>query len=390
MKRLNLKFSLLQGSYWSASCMIFAFLVTYLSHHGYRTLHIGLIMTILSLTTFILQPVIGYVNDNYISEKKLYIIFSILAIPSLFLMQSTVSVFWAFIVTSILTSVFIRQFPALIDSWTVKIQTNNNNINYGLSRGMGSLAFAVSALVFGKIFEIYSIEYMFIASAGFLAISIIVAFTIDEVKIKKNKDKKPAFKKLFKNSRYGLLLISGFLCSFGLAIALTYFPLLLESQGGTSGDLGISLFIMAVSEVPIMLLINRFANRIKLDKLLLISFLFYVLRVSSMLLTTNVTMLIVVQIIQSLSFGLYYPTAIKYIYEIVDKQNISTAIMTFSSFTLAISSIIACSIGGYMIDSFGIRSIYILATIISILGVIIFAVGDFTLRKQDKPLTSKQ
>jgi PPP family 3-phenylpropionic acid transporter len=138
----------------------------------------------------------------------------------------------------------------------------------------------------------------------------------------------------------------------------------------------------AISEVPVMLLLNRFANRIKLDKLLLIAFIFYAFRVSSMLLASNVIMLIIVQVIQSLSFGLYYPTVIKYIYEIIDTRFISTAIMTFSSFTMAISSIIASSIGGYMIDTFGIYSIYALSTVISILAIIIFLLGQYTINKK--------
>jgi MFS family permease len=339
-------------------------------------------MTILGATNFIAQPIFGYLTDNYISEKKLFIICSILTIPTLFLLQASIATFWALIATTFLLGIFLRQFVSVIDSWTVKIRTTNSDINYGLTRGMGSLSFAISALVFGKIFEIYSLEYIFISCAGFVVVSIIVALSIDKSNIKKNTEKKAGFKIILKNPRYKLLLISGFLCTFSLSIAITYFPLLLESKGGTSGDLGISLFITALSEVPVMLLLNRFANRIKIDKLLLIALLFYIFRVGSMLLAPNLTILIAVQSIQSLSFGLYYPTAIIYIYEIIDSRFISTAIMTFSSFTMAISAIIASSIGGLMIDSFGIYSIYVLGTATAIIAFIIFIVGQYTINKQ--------
>ncbi len=386
-KRVNFLYAALQSFFWCANCTYFSFLVIYLTSKQFSEFEIGLAMTLLAAVSILSPSILGYISDYVFPVKNIIIFMMMLSIPVAFTLGMSVTLVPVALLSVTLMGITEKSLVSVIDSWGVKIRRGKPYLNYGVSRGIASLSYAVAALSLGQIFNVIGIDNLFWIHAIFAAGCIAAALFLDHVPTLTGQSQKKSYyaaiKQLASNKKYVLLVICMALAGMSFVTSFTFQPILLTQMGGTAFHMGLSLFVMAGSEVPVMFYFSRIAEKYKLVFLLNLAFLFTFFRVIANVLAPNLGWLISVQAIQAFSFGLYLPAVLMYISLITDDHLKGTAITLAVSVGEGFAGIGGNLFGGYLAEKLGVRSVFYLFSLFALAAFLIFLVGNKLIDRMD-------
>ena len=353
IRRLTLHGMLFQFVYWFGFCTYMAFMVTTLIDHGWSASAAAGAITAMSVIVMLVQPVFGYISDKYLSEKKLTIILLMLA--AIFLLLLPFSLDYGssplVIINMIGITVTAIQVAGLLDAWIVGLKQEYQSINYGLFRGTGSFAYALSAQITGLVTVSFGHNVRLWLGGGALILAVLAASSFrsarrtgqtnnDEEKPIQKLGGKEALKIIFSSKQYCLLLGVSFFLLLSNAAMTTLIQLLIRSFGGNTAQIGTATGLMAVSEVPLMFLMAYLLNKIGYKKILIFCGAVYVIR---MLLTASVVTingLIYVQLLQGFTYAVLVPVSMSYLSKIVDERVRSTAVTTYAAITTSLTGIL--------------------------------------------------
>lgn len=275
------------------------------------------------------------------------------------------------VATLFLLTITMRQMPGLIDSWILRMQKDDPDLNYGSCRGTASLMYATSALVMGGVTTACGHHTRMIIAAVFMIGAAVVAFTLRETKPEKKADASaPApvqrtstgetFRVMFQNKTYVLLLLMAFAIFLGITSTETFLPTLVKDMGGDSGFVGTMFSVISYSEVPAMFLVARLLKKVRAKYVLTFACSVYLLRMVLTFFAPTLPFLVAAQALQGLSYAVFWPTCMAYVKEITEERVRSTSVMTFSSVTLGASGILGNAVGTAILSASGnIRTVFI-------------------------------
>lgn len=379
-RRLNFWYGGVQGMFFAAICSFHTFLVLYLKSNGYSDFRIGLIMTLMSVIGVISPTLMGYIADFYIPVKVIVIVMMILSIPLAFFVQASIAIFPLALIAILLTGIAEKSMGSVIDSWGMRLRNEHPYLNYGATRGLGSLLYASMALIAGKLYDVAGLDKMFWLHAVVAALCVIAALMLDNVKTSPRKVGQSSFfatvRELLRIRKYTIFLVSMVLHGFSMVVIGTFQPILIANHGGTSVHLGISSFMLAASEVPIMFSATKLLRRFKVESLLTVSFTFAALRLLLTVLAPTLELVIAVQVLQALSFGLYLPALLFYVSLITPDHAQSTAITLATSVGFGLSGITGNFFGGILAENFGVEIVYYIFSFLAVCGLVIFRISQ--------------
>jgi PPP family 3-phenylpropionic acid transporter len=387
-KRDNVGFAGLQWLYWSGYATVVPFLVVYLKSRGYSELQTGAVMAAIMLVSIFAQPFWGSICDKKSSIRNVMVgcMFlsgvAILFIPiysKSFLIIIGIALFFSFTENSMFT---------LIDSWTVQSAVRKPWIDYGLTRGMGSLGFALTALLFGVLLDRFGYDLMFYAHMAMVLIFIGCCFFVGKTNKSRpvlhardeNKKIQAAPFSLKESKKFIWFLVSTTLVFIGFRASGTFLPILMNQMGGSNRDLGVAIFVLAVSEVPVFFLSRKLLQRYKDTALILVSMFFFVVKIFLHIVVTTIPGLIAIQAAQALSFGLFLPASVYYVTRIAPPGKSSTYMTIAVSCYCGISAITGNFGGGLIIDRFGIYAMYWICTVLTVIGMLVFLFSTYIRR----------
>jgi len=373
----NLRFSVLQGFYWSAFCVLYTFLVPLYRQYGYSEITIGTLSMLTSLASVLIQPLWGMACDRSGRLRGILILNVTAAVPLAFgLLLGRDAPVRMGVIVFLLSATYLSMGP-VIDSWTMKLVNQGHGIRYSLTRGIGSLVYAVTAAGFGRLLDAAGMGVIPFVFALQAALIVLIAIVTRSPAREAHHDIKSspfaAISALMGNRKFVMFLISLILLYAGNGAIMVFMPVRMEALGGTNATLGIAMTVMALCEVPAMLLHHRFVRHIRNDTLLTASLFFFVVKGVATALAPSATVLILVQTLQFVSFGLYLPSAVQYINRLVDEKSLVTALLLFSSATYGLGMMIGGMAGGLLADAFGVQAMMLMLSGVTLTGVLLFA-----------------
>ena len=378
-RKLNIIYGCVQSFFMCAMCSYFAFLVLYLNAQGYTEFQIGLIMTMVSVVSIVSPSIYGYLADYVIPVKKIVIVMMLASIPIAFLLHLTIAVFPLALISVIGMGIAERSIMNVIDSWGVKIRSSKPYLNYGLTRGLASLSFAVAALMLGRFYELAGLDKLFWVHAFFAFLCVVSAALLDPVPTARRKKDSHSYLQtiriLLRNRKYLVLLIAMVLHGLSMVLIHTFQPILLSELGGTSTHLGLALFIMAASEAPVMFKSSAFIEKYRIESILIFVYFVTIIRVLSVVLAPSIGWFIGVQVLQAVSYGLYLPAILFYIILITSEEMHATAITMALSIGFGLAGILGNTFGGLLAQRFSVQIVYYLFAFMSFCAFLIFTIS---------------
>ena len=390
-REIQVKGLLVQALFWASYCAYSSFIVNMLTDYGYPSATATGMMTATSVLSFIAQPVSGYICDNFISHKRVYIALTICALPTMVLLSRCLFSPVLTMALMLLFTVFMVQMPGLLDAWVIGLTNLYPGVNYGLCRGSSSLLFAIAAQAMGWVTAQFGHGARMWLGAALGLLSVIVAFTLKELPTRRQAEtaageansRNPhglstgeTVKILVRNKCYLLLLAMNFLLFLGYSCVSSFIPVLTEQLGGGSGEVGTVFALNALAEVPAMFLMSAVLRKVPAKKVILFAAVFFVLRLGLTAMSVNFTMMLLVQLLQGFSFAVIWPASMGYLNQIVEDGVRSTAIMTYSSVTLGVSAIFGNLFGTLILSAAGdVRMVFGFSALVAGLGLMLGVYG---------------
>lgn len=389
-RQLTIKYAFLQSSYWISQCIIYSFAAVFLQYKDFNNTQIGIVLSLSAIISIILQPAISAFADK--SEKKtvryiiLTIILIVFAITVIFNIWNN-----SFIVVAtifiIINALQITLNP-LLNSIALEFMNNGYPFNFGLARGTGSIAFAITSYLLGHavgrfspgiILPFFLISYVFLLIAAYV---FRLKFTKKElggneeknIKVTSDTNTNPPASVLgffLKYKRFTFLLFGITMVFYSHSLINTYLINIIENAGGGSADMGLSLTIAAALELPMMAAFTLIVKRTKCSTLIKISGFFFLVKSATIWLAPNVIAVHFSQGFQMLSFALFTPAAVYYVNSIISEEDKNKGQAMIGAATIGISGTIANITGGRLLDTSGVSNMMLLGTIVALIGFVI-------------------
>lgn len=395
-KQLTIKYALLQSTYWISQCAIYSFAAVFLQSRNFKNTQIGLVLALASILSILMQPVVAAFADKTkkVSLRQIILTLMIIVYLLAFLLYIVPDNFWPVAVIYVMINAISFTLNPLFNSLALEYMNLGVPMNYGLARGIGSIAFAVMSYFLGYLvnrlgagilLNMFLITYCSaIAAAFFFKIKLPDSMfsadlnpgslnSLTQYQIKENNTSSGILTFLIKYKRFLLFLAGVSMIFYSHSLINTFLINIVENVGGSSADLGISLSIAAALELPAMAGFIFIARKYRCNKLVILSAFFFLVKAIIIWLAPNVLMVYLSQACQMISYALFTPASVYYVNSIVDENDRVKGQAMLGVATIGLAGSTANITGGKILDSMGVSDMLMLGTIVTALGVLIVA-----------------
>lgn len=369
-KTLTLKLLLVYVVIFGAPACYYPFLAIYFGDRGLSYSQIGIAFAVNSLTAVICQPIWGYITDKYSGKIKAIAVGALGS--SVFIFSFMFSHNFMFVLLSIfLFMIFQSPTNSVSDAYCYEIMDKHKNIQYGRIRLGGSFGYAVIALAVGTIIKYSSINSAFVIYSVLTVIGVAILFTIPfKSKIGGSRINLSDIGELIKNKKFVIFIISVCIINISIGSNGSYIAVLIQKTGGDVSKLGLLWFIVAMSEVPVFFIGNRLLKKYEVLNVYVISLLIYALRFVLDAFAPSYSLVIVIQLMQSITFALYILSSMQYLNMIVPSQMRTTGMTIFAAGG-GLGGFIGNIFGGVLLEHINIFTLFRIMALVSLIALMV-------------------
>ena len=374
-KSLQMKYNILHILFWISYLSIYGYIAIFLQYKGLTNAEIGVVSGAGALLSMFVSPFISSLISkiNGLSIKKmmliLYFIMLVLFV-SLVFFDLPIWLIMMMYVALLCLAVSNVPFLSMICMDYLKA---GKYVNFGLSRGMGSVAYAVGAVVVSQMISWINptvIVYVYII---FSLLLLYVLFSMPDTPVSQVPEaKKVSVFTIIKNYRTFFLMLLSFAFVYSASNTIsTYLINIIENLGGNTSIYGIAIFFMAASEMPFMAITHNLLKKYKAETLLLAAIFFYLVRNFTICFAPNIVIVLIGMMFQGISFGIFTATIAYYVNDylkVEDQMMGQTMIAMMSS---GLGAAIGNIVGGFLQDYFGIESMFVFIGVMTVIGFVI-------------------
>lgn len=381
------QYSVVQALYWMTSCALAGYAAVYLQNRGLSNTLIGVTVGGAACLSMVIQPLAAQVVESIsgLTVKKV-IQALIVMMAVMFGVLTVIPVPVAGVVILYMGMNTLNYcMPPMLSAMGMEFINRGYYLNFGLSRGLGSISYAVCAAVLGIVIDrffpgVLGYIYVVLAILLFLAVSAMKDLEAEEPTFQQEiveREKKPEesiWKTVCKNKTFLCLMIGFCLANMNNAAIATYTVNIIKNLGGSDTVLGFANFVSAASEMPVMLLFGYFMKKGNCIRLLKVSAVFFLIKPLVLVFANALPLVILGLGLQGLSFGLFTPAAVYYVNSTLISEQRVKGQAIFSTITAGAATCGGNVLGGWLQDAFGLQTMLWVCAAMALVGVL-FVIG---------------
>lgn len=381
------QYSVVQALYWMTSCALAGYAAVYLQDRGLSNTLIGVTVGGAACLSMVIQPLAAQVVESISGLTVKKVIQALIVMMAV--MFGVLTVFPVPVAGVVILYMGMNTLnycmPPMLSAMGMEFINRGYYLNFGLSRGLGSISYAVCAAVLGIVIDwffpgVLGYIYVVLAILLFLAVSAMKDLEAEEPTFQQEiveREKKPEesiWKTVCKNKTFLCLMIGFCLANMNNAAIATYTVNIIKNLGGSDTVLGFANFVSAASEMPVMLLFGYFMKKGNCIRLLKISAVFFLIK-PLVLVSANALPLVILGLgLQGLSFGLFTPAAVYYVNSTLIPEQRVKGQAVFSVITAGAATGGGNVLGGWLQDAFGLQAMLWVCAAMALVGVL-FVIG---------------
>ena len=354
--------------YFGLLAIFIPFLPVYLAEQGLKPGQIGLIVGTGGFVTIITQPLWGMISDKSKTIRKvLLVLIAFSGIVGYLLYDA--SSYTLLILFAMMLYFFLMPIDPLTESLNFTI-AEKSRISYGSIRTYGALGYAVVSLLTGYVMSYFGAHSLAILFAGISAISFIILWKMPDAPVSGKPVTLKSLKHFFSNKETLLFLLLVFICSIPARMNDTFLGVYIRELGGSTALVGQAWFLAGGSEIVVFALSFWWLRKGKELMIITIATAFYFVRFFASAWITDPHLLAYLQVMQLLTFPIFYSAAIQYLYRIVPVEWRATGQTVLALLFFGVSGILASYVGGAIYGVFGGKVLYLSIATMSFFGVV--------------------
>lgn len=389
-KNLTFRYTLQQCAYWAAAAGVVSFASAFLLEKGFAPSHIGVLLAAGNLLSCAAQPVLAGWADRIGGNIVKWFIAGLTAVSigcfaSLQLLPLPAALYGLVYLLGIFS--FDAMNP-LLNAVSVSYNHAGFKINYGVGRGIGSFAFALAALLIGKVMASFGADWMIWISIVLLALN--VAVTLGYPGLTEGREVQEAGREccsvpvFFRRYKWYCVSLLGVMClAMFHAMTENYLIEVVSPLGGDSGTVGTALFVATAIEMVVIVNFDWLRSKISDAWLLRLAGLSFLLKSVLFLMAKNVIAIYGIQLLQATSYSFLSPTQLYYA-----DAKVHPADMVKGQAFITAAYTLGCAIGnftgGQLLDAFDVRVMLWAGVAMAAAGTAVFFL---TVNKKDSCMT---
>ena len=370
---------------------------------GFSFMEIGFILSTINLFSVLIQPIyprILSIFPNLTIHFLLQILFgfSIFLTTAMYFVQNS---FWFYLLIFIFISMTQVASNSLLNSLAMSYINSGLSINFGLSRGIGSIFHALVAYIFGKLIVIFGVNFLLTMNI-FLLILLIISIglmrlpennTVQNSEI--SKINIPDFHENMllnvmcffrRDQSYTLFLFASFLIFIGNCLMGSSFaPNLVGRFGGDASDAGKLVAFISIFETVPMVLFSYVRKKINTTNLIIISAFGFVGRSFCSLFANDIPTLLRTQFFQCFGFGLYSISSVYFTNDNVSpRDRVLSQGLLFS--VMAGGNMVANLLSGPLLEYFDVQGMLIVCVITTTIGAVLMIISILKIQKRNNAM----
>ena len=377
-KNLTFHYTLQQCAYWAAAAGVVSFATAFLLEKGFAPAYIGILLAAGNLLSCAAQPFLADIADRLGGNSVKWFIAGLTAV-SIACFVSVLLLALPALCYGLVYLLGVFAFDAmnpLLNAVSVSYNAGGYRINYGVGRGIGSFAYAVSALVIGRVMASFGADWMIWICLGLLAANVAVTLGYPSLVAAGGEEKRvseccsvPVF---FRRYRWYCISLLGVMClAMFHAMTENYLIEVVAPLGGDSGTVGIALFVATAIEMVVIVNFDWLRRKITDSWLLKLAGLSFVLKSVLFLVAGSVTAIYGIQLLQATSYSFLSPTQLYYA-----DAKVSRADMVKGQAFITAAYTLGCAIGnftgGQLLSAFNVRVLLWAGVAMAVTGTVIF------------------
>jgi PPP family 3-phenylpropionic acid transporter len=271
----------------------------------------------------------------------------------------------------------------LINALGVRVMNSGAKVNFGLSRGTGSLAYSIISISLGLFLRFAKADYLSLFS---VVLYVFLAVSIAKFPLSENQPSSGASPRLNSSRQDGekgtkkvrskpdfrfiLLLAAVVLVFCSQNMIGNYMIQIMKNVGGSADSVGIANGISAAVELPAMALFTFLVSKYRSSTLLRISFAVFVCKAAATMFAPSVDVLYLVQCLQFGGYALFIPASVYYANEVIPKEKLATGQASLTSASTC-GSVLASILGGWLLDSFSVGTMLRVGILVAAMGCVV-------------------
>lgn len=382
MKNLTLRYSVTQFSFWAATTGAASFATTCLLNYGLSANYIGVLLAGAGILSCVTQPILADLLDRcqtFLLPKLLLGISGLCTLCFCIMLIPGVSP--GFLAICYLAALWLSDaITPLINALCVAYDQAGYSIHYGVARGFGSAASAISSLVLGYVLAKLGSRWMLLLLISFRIIGIFAFWGYPPVKkvtvSEKRSRQVPSYFAFFrKYRRYCVSLLGILFLGMFHAMTETYLIAIVSPLGGDSRHVGTALFLASLVGTPVIFCFGWIRKHLSDALLLKIAALSFFLKSILFCLAGNIATIYGLQLLHMTSYAFLAPAQVIYAQARVNSEDMVKG-QAFCTAAYALG----CSAGNFAGGQFlslGIHTLLLAGVAMALIGtVILFSTVD--------------
>lgn len=383
---LTARYGLIHGSYWMVFAAVSGYVSLYLLELGFSSGQVGVLIAAAGILSAVLQPLTAAYADRpgSLSLKTINLLVAALSAVSggmLLLVRDSRVLTLLFYG---LTLALLQLSTPLVNSLGVTSINCGCQLNYGVSKSVSSVTFALASFLLGRLTAGFGgkvVPWAIVIFYG-LFLGSLALYPCQRAQQRSGSGQNGGLLGFARRYPGFMGVLGGCVLLFVSHIFLNNFTLqIIRTKGGGSSEMGVAMAIAALSELPTMLCFSSLLKRKGSWFWMRLTGVFFALKVLGSLLCRSVAGFYVIQLTQMFAWSIIAVASVYYINAVMAPED---AVKGQAMYTMAytLGSVLGALLGGWMIDALGVNAMLIFGTAAAALGTGI--VCRFTEKKKDK------
>ncbi|MFC4099463.1 MFS transporter [Paenibacillus xanthanilyticus] len=354
--------------YFSLFAIFLSFLPVYLSSIGLSKTEIGLLIGLGGFVGMVAQPMWGMLSDRLRTVKKVLLLLLLLSVivgTVLFQSQQLLPLYGLVV----LMYVFFMPTDPLMESLNVQV-AQRQGVAFGSIRMFGALGYAAASMIVGYAGEAggtSSYVYLFV---GYGALALLLGFLLPDAPVSAKVTRQGDLKAFLKARKTLLFFTLILIISIPHRMNDIFIGLYVEYLGGSTVQVGYSWTVMTAVEVLFFAISGRLIKPGREMAVITFAAGCYAIRFLLSGLASTPGAVVWLQIMQGVSFVLFYGAAIQFLYRIIPEEWKATGQTLLAVLFFGISGVVGSTAGGWLFDHIGGEKVYLLMSALAFIGVL--------------------
>ncbi|WP_410511820.1 MFS transporter [Paenibacillus sp. BR2-3] len=363
---------------FGTSVLAVSYFPLFYTHLGFSSSQVGFLYSLGPLISILSNLFWSMISDRLGTIKKIMIILLSGQLISAMLLSRATEFSSVIFILSVFYFFYYPVFP-LADTMAIKTAQRHGR-NFISIRVFGSLGYAFFALTVGYVLRALGSSWSMTLCIIIVITALIITWRLQDVQNATpdaQSDGTASANDAPKRKGNGLreILLKKevlwfFSCVFILALGHrmneAFLTVSLKEMGAGEELIGWALLASALSEIPVFFALSKYGDKFKELPLLAFASLMYAVRFLLMARADDPGAVVAIQAMHSVTFGIYYVTAVRYITRIIPDHLRATGLAIFTVVWSSAAGLLSGTFGGMIFEESGRSIFYRVAMVFSI------------------------